>query len=909
MRVSIIGIVFILSSCARQITSFSPTKGLPGTVVDIVGNGFAPNYYDNIVTIGNEPTRVISGSTTRLRVVALDEIVSGKIKVRVSPTLELVSTDSFHRDGTTTFATPMADSDAELVKGKGYDRNKHYDMAAQGLNQKILIVFARPSDINPEDLASPGSVAMNELIQKSANVNTFFQQASYNKTSVAFSSTPGWVTLSQNRDFYCWTQDDINRKQAVLDALQLDPSATQEQIDVATNELNNAKNSNNMLQEPDFLWAEALIGAKASVPDFDSYTDYLLIVAGPFLRGQCCWLETGYHAESTRLGLDFDIDFPALKGGTYVSQQADWGRIAHELSHFFAGGDIYSDSYADGSFLEGNAAQFCLMGNHDSHPLYIGSNFDKRLHYFNENVSSGNIHYLQWGSVPDLNQTFDIIAHGLIEDPAGNSVKHLIRLKVSDGLNYYIEVRQRPDAAAGPSSDYIFDPNITLDPTNPAWNGGVIIYKAVENNNQSNNNERPVMLLPPARMLQAGESFFDPARTIRITVESKIADRPAAYRIRVEWGHLPAADPNGQFDLRISPWNPPPWETVDIWVNSKKNDPTSPPKEVYQRHEPGDDTKPVGNGDNPWVGHDNFIYARITNQGAVQTPEDVKVSFYINTPPGVGDDGNWAPFHTENVGKLAPNETKIVKCSRAWRPSVGEHTCVKVYIESMTGEITFDNNSAQENFSDFETGASSPYQAVELDFIARNPYKTPVIMDIKARNVPKDWYVALQHGSVWLPPSGNKKIHAVIWTDRAQEWVSRNDSLAGPSKAMISIEGWCDRFGDQIFAVGGVTLVGHATRNVKIDSIQVSKENRRGQAVHISAFVMPSAGIVPVSIHITDPDGNTVVENTQSTANGVLTYLTTYKPDKPGKYKLQFFILQGSLASEYESQIISFRVL
>ncbi len=909
MRVIIIiSTIFIFSACAQRITSFTPTKGLPGTVVDIKGSGFNTNYYDNIVTIGDKPTRVISGNTTQLRVVAMDEILSGKIKVRVNSTLELVSADSFHRDGTTTFATPMADSDAELVIGKGYDTDKHYDMSAQGLNQKILIVFARPADINAEDLAPVGTTAMNDIIQKSVNANTFFQQASYNKTSVSFSTTPDWVTLSQNRDFYCWTQADIDRKQAFLDALMLDPSSTQEQIDNATNELNNAKNSNRKLQEPNFLWAEALIGAKAAVADFDTYTDYLLIVAGPSLRGQCCWVETGYHAESTRLGLDFDIDFPSPKGGTYVAQQADWGRIAHELSHFFAGGDIYGESFADGSTVEGNASQFCLMGSHDSHPLYIGSNFDKRLHYFNENTSTGNIHYLQWGSVADLNQTFNIVAHAVNEDPTGNNLKHLIRLKVSDGLNYYVEVRQKPDPAAGAGSDYIFDTNIPLDPTAPAWQGGVIIYKAIENNNQGNNNERPVMLLPPARMLQTGESFFDPARTIRLTVDSKIADRPAAYRIRVEWGHLPAADPNGQFDLRISPWNPPPWETTDIWVNSIKNDPTAPPKEVYQHHEAGDDTKPVGNGDNPWVGHDNFIYARITNQGAVQTPEDVKVSFYINTPPGVGDDGNWAPFHTENIGRLNPNETKIIKSSRPWRPSIGEHTCLKVYIEPMTGEITFDNHNAQENFSDFETGASSPYQALEFDFIARNPYKTPVVMDIKARNVPKDWYVALQHGSVWLPPSGNKKVHAVIWTDRVQEW-NRKDSITGPQKALINIEGWCDRFGDQVFAVGGVTLLGHATRNVKIDSIQLSREKQRGLPINIRAMIKPSAGSVPITIHITDPAGKTIVENTTTTITGILNYTTTYKPNQPGNYKLQLFILQGSLASEYESQVISFTVL
>ena len=200
--------------------------------------------------------------------------------------------------------------------------------------------------------------------------------------------------------------------------------------------------------------------------------------------------------------------------------------------------------------------------------------------------------------------------------------------------------------------------------------------------------------------------FTDPARTIRITVTQKLTDRPAKYRVRVEWGHLPATDPNGQSDLRITPWVPPPWETVDIWANSIKNDETSPPKVIYKNHEPGDETKPIGNGDPPWVGHRQHYLRRVTNQGMVETPGPVRITFYVNTPPGVGDNGNWAPFDTVDIGKLAAGETRIVEAIRKWRPAVGEHTCVKVQIEPQTGEVTFDNNQAQENFGGVRDGSS-----------------------------------------------------------------------------------------------------------------------------------------------------------------------------------------------------------
>ena len=196
-------------------------------------------------------------------------------------------------------------------------------------------------------------------------------------------------------------------------------------------------------------------------------------------------------------------------------------------------------------------------------------------------------------------------------------------------------------------------------------------------------------------MLQVGDIVEDPARTLRLTVTEKSAARPARYKVKVEWGTLPAANPRGQFDLRISPWEPPPWESKDIWVNSPLNDETGPTRIIYTHHETGDVTKPIGNGDPPWLRHDNTLYARISNQGMVATPEPVRVSFYVNSPPGIGDDGTWAPFDTVNVGVLNAGQTVEVAANRKWRPRVGEHTCVKVQIHRMNGEVTFGNNQAQ----------------------------------------------------------------------------------------------------------------------------------------------------------------------------------------------------------------------
>ena len=480
-----------LASCAPlAITKISPEKGLPGTIMQVEGRGFNPDPFKNVVTIGGSQARVISGTPTMLRIVALRDLASGPVAVTAGANTA-TSAQTFKREGSTARATPLQDSDAELVVGQGFDIDRRYDMQAQGTNQKILAVLAKPSDVDPEALAPAGKTARQSIEEKlkdpNASTNTYFMQASYGKTSVDFTVTPDWIQLSQIRDFYCWQQEDIDRAQAQVDAaqadldgLKLDPSATLEQIAAAEaklaeakDELRGAQNARNLLQEPDFLFAEALIGAKAAVPDFDSYSDYLVIVAGPFLRGQCCWTPTGYHVESTHLGLRFDIDLAGPKGLTYVSQTADWGRIAHELSHFFASGDLYSQGFADGSFVEGNAAPYDLMGHHDSHPLYSGYNMERKLDYFNEGMN-GNVKFLDWGSTPDKNETFDIVAHAKAEDLVGDSTVHLLRLKVTDGLFYYVEVRQKPDASLGAASDYSFDGQIPLDPLQPLWKGGVL---------------------------------------------------------------------------------------------------------------------------------------------------------------------------------------------------------------------------------------------------------------------------------------------------------------------------------------------------------------------------------------------------------------------------------------------------
>src|SRR6266404_710187 len=182
--------VAILSGCVRMaVTRFSPGKGLPGTIVEIRGRGFDPDPFSNKVTIGGSPTRVINGTTRRLRSVALRNLASGPI-VSQRGMRSATSARPFKRDGATTRATPLQDSDSKLVEGQGVAFDRRYDMQSTGLNQKVLIVLAKPNDINPEDLAPMGKTARQAIADllndPNGSVNQYFKEASYNNVSAAF---------------------------------------------------------------------------------------------------------------------------------------------------------------------------------------------------------------------------------------------------------------------------------------------------------------------------------------------------------------------------------------------------------------------------------------------------------------------------------------------------------------------------------------------------------------------------------------------------------------------------------------------------------------------------------------------------------------------------------------------------
>jgi len=132
--------------------------------------------------------------------------------------------------------------------------------------------------------------------------------------------------------------------------------------------------------------------------------------------------------------------------------------------------------------------------------------------------------------------------------------------------------------------------------------------------------------------------------------------------VRVEWAQTLADDPNGSVDLRVEPWDGT-YTTPDIWVDRAPFGTYDNPNDAQGR--------PTGNGDRPKVGQINQLHARVHVSGAMGA-SNVLTTLYAVFPPGVGDNGNWAPLSSLTVSAIAQDGFADVIAH--WVPEVGEHT-------------------------------------------------------------------------------------------------------------------------------------------------------------------------------------------------------------------------------------------
>ena len=460
------------------------------------------------------------------------------------------------------------------------------------------------------------------------------------------------------------------------------------------------------------------------------------------------------------------------------------------------------------------------------------------------------------------------------EDMGPNRI-HLLELKVAAGMSYFVEVRRK-------KAGVVFDQQLPF----AGPEGRVLVTRFAESATFTNTFERPTMLFG---VLKAGESAVDAARLLRIEAAAVISADPLVYRVVVHWNEEPPPDPNGKFDLRITPWSTETWETPDIWINSPLND--NGPVPLYDSHEPGDETRPTLNGDKPWIHHKNTIFARISNTG-VQGVSDVYVTAYVTSPPGIGDNGSWQTLKSVKVPSIAANAVQIVEF--VWQPELDKHTCISVAVMPQQGEIEPRNNRAQENVANFDSRGSSSHEPVVLEAEVRSPFSVWRRVDLIVRGLPVGWHAVVDKQWVWVEPKGVVAVSAVIWTDLDSPR-RRHDRI--PPEAHARVEGWTDFSTHQYIPIGGILAKVRANKRSSLARFEVIPEPSR---IRVIALLVPAAAGVPGVVEITDAAGAPALHPVMTDASGVIQ--GTFKV-APGRYDVQVFTSSTLQVAQAESVV------
>lgn len=854
------------------IDGFLPTRGPRGTVLTITGTTFSTTRTDNTVEIGGAPAFVLASSPTSLTVLTGADTDTGPIKVTIGGRTATSASD-FVVTGYPTAGDTGEDGPPVVSQGEGSPQAG--DVNPIG-TVRVLVVMLRASDSAPPDPAFVRSVVSTDWDR----VHTYYDQVSYGRTDVKVDLT----------DF------------AVLDG------TLSTFLDTSVNNFSQSQ-----------LGRIAAIGADAAQKQGFTLNDYamaafVVYTNGAFVRAwgggsQSTFAYDNGLPTSDPNRIHIGITANHAINTLFINETADWGRFAHEFGHNVVaapassgdgtatlGEDVYGSDLVDPSAA--TAALFELMGAHDTHPIFSGFHLDKLGYY-----QAANVRELTWNRNP-FSQTFDLVAHGLAQDTDPNRL-HLVKIKVSDALTYYVEVRQRPG-----TTTQIFDDQIPLG--SAPNQGGVIVTRAIAGVMHNNQQTRFITLMHEPRVLHAGESADDPARALKITVvDDGVQARPLVCRVRVEWAQTIADDPNGAFDLNITPWDSS-WQSPDLWVD----------RDPFGSFDQGVDGqgRPGGNGDKPQVNKINHFVARVNVSGATGA-SNVKVTHYAVSPPGVGDNGNWAPISVQTISSIPAGSHVDVQAN--WVPVVGRHTCLKAFASAQFGEISGQNNSAQENVFDFVSAGNSPCDPVLVRTAVRNPVDERRPVFVALHGVPRGWRAQIPHAWVWLDGLAEREIDVAIWPEADSEQYAfgrtAKDRDRLPGTAPVRVEGLVPRQytenqppadeppGSWFARVGGVFYRVHVRRR---SSIKISADRTGEASLIVVGEVEPAVPDQRIVVDVSAPTG-TVVSSVQAftAANGTFQARMDLRKvvDRLGRgtYLAQASIIDATELDDGESNVVS----
>jgi hypothetical protein len=565
-------------------------------------------------------------------------------------------------------------------------------------------------------------------------------------------------------------------------------------------ELNSLANHHKLLEH-------AMEAAAGDVGDYEDYDGVIAIIFSPFLRGQASGAVT------------FEVDGTSFKIETInQSSSTSFGRFVHEMGHWIGLPDLY-DPVTSGSFASWDTMDCACDGQ------YYTWLKDFRLEHIE---APGNVLELIRPAAGDSDTDEDYVIHPTeLEENIANRYTAL-KIKSSDTVHYYIEGRDH--IASQISDQNTPDQNIVITEAIDVLPMGIIP-------------KRNVKLLTA---LDAGDPTFSPDSNVEITFESINGGTPESYNVNVKLKAQP------QPDVKITPWSPPPWQTVDIWVDSER--------EGGGFQTPATAVVLAGNGEHAWINHVNRVWAKITNVGDGPAA-NVQVVFKVNTPGGMGASGQFVDLASPAPIDLDPGESKMVFAE--WTPTVSSHTCIKVEIAPVSGESDPNNNFAQENVDDFYTGSNSPWHTVTIPIDVANPFDDPRRVDIEVGGLPPGWRAELDHKWIQLAGKEDRIVEArIIPPEGAPECTT----------AVLDVYGLM-QIDDFIQVYGGMTPIIHLANEIRfrMDVTEVQLEGQENSLVYgyrITGCTIPPQANTQIAIELVGPGGTRFVHHVTTDAQG-----------------------------------------
>jgi hypothetical protein len=369
------------------------------------------------------------------------------------------------------------------------------------------------------------------------------------------------------------------------------------------------------------------------------------------------------------------------------------------------------------------------------------------------------------------------------------------------------------------------------------------------------------------------------------------------------------------------------YESVDIWIDSSCNGYETDVGAIGLKYGRNPDGTVIGNGDDPCVGHENRLYARVHN-GGNGPADDVRVQILIPKQREIYIGGwEWIEAGVATAAEFPdllsmPRDTATeVYVSWTFEDGIGDYqlpenyiypTAVRVYIEPVENEPAFlhDNQDAQEVFGNFDLrddgDPTTGWVFYDPFFWIKNPFSEQVN--------PLPFYINLQtelplgvnvglpadiRNPVYLDPGQSIKISLVIQgatfpTPEGQLRSSSAVSAIGESfhiKVSASTEVNLENpaapqsspyaVSRDSMVIGTVAIAGHIVLDTQLP---LSADLDNAGNISIFGRLEPAAGEVYISVDFTDPSNNTTTHLIKTNEDG--SFSDTLAPTETGTWLL-----------------------